>query len=56
MARLNYVAEAKANPAQYTRRVGMKVPKVTGLKPEAGRSIPEQGEVGGNLDGGPNYC
>ena len=45
MARLIQGVVAKAKLAQFTRRVGMKVPEVTRIRPEAGRSSPEQGEV-----------
>ena len=32
---------------------GVKAPEVTGIRPEAGRSIPGQGEVPRKRDGGP---
>lgn len=53
VARLIYVALAKARDPQHARGPGVKAPKVTGIIPEARRSSPWQGEVQRKLDGGP---
>jgi len=53
---LNPGAIAKATgpqPAFAGEGRGVKAPEVTGARPEAGRSIPGQGEVPLKRDGGP---
>ena len=42
-------------PAIYERR-GVKMPEVTGVRPETGRSNPEQGEARVTPRGGPKRC
>jgi hypothetical protein len=46
VARLTFSGKPQGNrkPAIYEGR-GVKVPRVTGIRPEAVRSIPEQGEA-----------
>lgn len=57
MARLKQVAKAKAKVPQCLRgmrELGVKVPIVTGARPEARRSRPGQGEAWRKLGGGSN--
>ncbi len=52
MARLTQGSLSESKTCALWRQAGVKAPTVTGVRPEAGRSSPGQGEVRRKPDGG----
>ena len=53
---LLFQRDAQISSKELDQKNGLKGPKVTAVKPEAGRSIPGQDEVARKGDGGLHQC